>query len=592
MKRQDIAAVNIEKWAAVLWKYVDEHLVVSCPFFLCLDGLELQRIARRLQVDFDSASAAEADFLLSCLTRVRAFSGRAQLDQSVFERLANGRSLAICFAVQQILAAERMIGDDDASSDAYYARYRQILGLDPTGIGSPLAYDQFQQIWDTLESEMLSLPDAGSHTITFQNGRGKNKYRALPMSQALLDREALRVIHDNVSNIENRSDDDLLHQIRRVSGYLSKRSREKVYVNDIRVGLLSQVRSFVPNVVQPTHYIAPEKGSFVAAGEFFVYIEDDGWDDVYRLGVRSAGGKSKEDVDLTSTLRSYFQQHTVLPFIEGSVSDFEGVSGSTDVLSDAELIVVPESLSILRAVQLAQYFKEPEFSVVPNGYRMLLRDFSVPWVTDVSPTESVEAPRSLSLVGGIVVDRLRQIYLAGFTPTAVRIGKDQLANSELITVNGQVMTIGQFLQVLNKAANIRDFRISVDTHAACLGVASVRDCCGDGIGYQIRGGFCNATTEITGEANCTQYLQVSDQVAVAAAFARRMSKGELIKHLSIPSDSWVPVRAEIVDMIIGVISRELVGSQHCDLLVTEISRRMELPVTLIKVISEVRQEVA
>ena len=585
--------MNIEKWAFGLWRFVDEHLVVGRPFFLCVDGTELQRIARQSQVDFESPSAAEADFLQNCLTRVHVSSGRAQLDRSVFEPLENGRSLAICFAVQQILAAERMTGNDEASSDAYYARYRQVLGLDPSGIGSPLPYRQFQEVWNTLRREMLSLPGAGLSSITFHNGRGKNKYRALPMSQALLDQEALRVIHDRVSDIQNRLDDDLLHRIRRVSGNLSKRSREKVYVDAIRASLLSQVRSFVPEeFARPARGTSRDESSGVEPGAYFVYIEDDGWDDVYRLGIRAIKDPLDQATDLSVALRSYFQQHTVLAFVEGSVSDFEGISVGDGVLADAELIVVPDPISKVQAVELTQYFKEPKASAVPDGYRMLLRDHSVSSTADVPSVPFVEEGVRLSLVGGIMVDRLRRTYLAGFTPTAVKLGEEQVASSETITVNGESTTVGEFLQLLCQPVDARDFHVVIDGHAAYLGIASARDTSGEEFGYPIHGGFCNATAEKAGK-DAAQYLQVSDEVVFTAALARRMRKGELLKHLSLPSDSWLPAGAQPIDVIIRLLRRELVGSRrHCEYLVSEISRLQELPVTLVKVLSEVRHEVA
>lgn len=583
--------MKIETWAAGLWGYVDEHFEVGRPLYLSVDGLELQKIARQLRVDFENPSAAEADFLLSCLTRISVSSGRAEIDQSVFDPSENGRSLAICFAAQQILAAERMIGNAEASSDAYYARYRQVLGLNPVSIGSPLAYHQFQQIWDVLRGEILSLPGARASTITFQNGRGKNKYRALPMSQALLDQETLSEIHDRVSDIQNRSDDNLLHRIRRISGHLSKRSREKVYVEAIRVGLLTQVRSFIPEEVDRlARGTSGEKEARVEAKAFYVYIEDDGWDDVYRLGLRSLGDQPEENIDLDRALRSYFQQHTLLAFEEGSVSDFEGMAGSNAALYDAGLVVVPETLPKSQADQLAEYFNEPESSAVPIGYRMLLRDKSVSRAADVSSEKFVEEGDRLSLVGGIVVDRLRQTYLTGFPPSQVKVGEATLDQTEEIMVNGEVVTVGRFLRRLGETIGTEDFRISFENQTLYLGLAPSRDGDCKDFGYPIREGFCSTRSEEVGEG-AVRYFQLSEAITFSAALERRFNRGELLKHLSVSSDSWIPVDNEVAEIIASIVERGVIYSRHNEFLLSEMLRRCEFPVALVKALADARRDV-
>ena len=578
--------MKIEQWAIGLWGFVDDNLVAGRPFYLCVDVQTLELIAQNMSVNFGSTSAAEEDFLLSCSSKLNIFADRVSIDRTSFEPQSDGRSIAICFAVQQVLAAERMIGDDDGSRDAYYARYRQILGLDPHGIGSPLPYAQFTQIWSTFRLELLSLSDAGNNAVTFRQGTGKNKYRALPISQALLDQESLKIIHERVPDILGRSDDDLIHRVRRVSRHLSKKSREKVYIDPIRLALLGQIRSFtleLPTQVRKQQLI---KGHVVNAADFFIYIDDDGWDDVYRLGIRNMGERADAIIDIAEYLETYFNHHSVLPFKEGSVADFEGVPSRGEVLSDATLVVLRDSELKRIGSSWPNCFEELGLCNIPDGYRMLLRDLSIPIAPFPEKPTSPETAGGMSFTGGIVVDRVRQTFLAGFTPTEVQFNGKTLSGSDVLTVNGETILISQFLDELKGCVGTRDFRVSSDAGDEYLGVATTREFDRVDIGYPIRGGFCAVTSVSIYDEDAILHLHVSDDIAKSAALARRIDRSELVKHLSIPDCQWVPAPLDIGKAILRLAEHELSGSMIWRRSISEIRRRCALPVTLLMISEE------
>ncbi len=588
--------MNIQEWAIGLWGSVEDNRDNARPFYLCIDEYALARIAAEMSPEMDSPADAEQDFLLSCFSRMDVFADRVLIDKSGFEVQSNGRSLAICFAAQQVLAAERMISDDDAGSDAYYARYRQILGLDPKGLGTPLRYIQFAKIWETFRIELLSLANASGSVITFQQGTGKNKYRALPMSQALLDQESLVIIHERIPNIGKRSDEDLIHRVRRISRHLSRKGQDKVYLDIMVPALLNQIRSFTRGVT--AHPRGPSSGKLSIADPslFFVYIEDDGWDDVYRLGIREADGAADETLkQLPEKLKSYFDRHSMLPFKEGLVSDFDGMLFDEATIGDAALVVLTEqtALSDDTRFKWRGLFYETDCCSLPDGYRMLLRDPSIQWTPAAAEAGQGEGPHGIDLSGGILVDQLRRTFLAGYTPTQIYIEGTQLSDNELITVNGEKTLVASFLRELRAEASTCDYRVTFKAHHITLGVGVKRevDQLYD-VGYPIDNGVCAPVATDASTRDALQHLEISADTALSAAFTRRLKRGELVKHLSIPSEQWVQTSSDIVETVAAVVEHELSGTVLSQNFIIQLRRNRAVPITLLLVVRQVHDEVA
>ena len=580
--------MNIKRWAVGLWGFVQDNLIEGRPFFLCIDDLALQRIGREMSVEFGDASAAEEDFLLACLTKMEVTHDRVRIDPLAFERGSNDRSLSICFAAQQVLAAERMIDDADGSRDAYYARYRQVLGLNPHGIGSPLPYWHFSMIWSTYRSELLSVAAASESSITFRPGTGKNKYRALPMSQALLDLESLRTIHERIKNLGRLSDEDLIHRVRRISRLLSKRCADKVYLEVIRSALLDQIRSFVLESTSPAASGEKKPRARIDPAIFFIYIEDDGWEDVYRLGVRSTDVNQDSTADLAKALTTHFGRRNLLGFREGTTSDFEGLAEIPDDLNDLALIVVPISASHELEPDWFQHFEEVACCAIPEGYRMLLRRQSIS--SQLTKTQEKESEIGLQFFGGIVVDRSRKAYLAGLPPTSIYLAGELLGESDMLTVNGDSVSVGEFIERLRDCRGAVDFHVVSGEYQSYLGIVTTRDREPLDVGFPIREGYCSATAMELGGDYAIRYLGLSSEIARRAGIDRRTKRGDLIKHLSLPSDQWVPAEAQTVDAVLAVVERERPSSSFHERQIAEIRKNRSIPVTLLKLYQSVLRE--
>ena len=62
---------------------------------------------------------------------------------------------------------------------------------------------------------------------------------------------------------------------------------------------------------------------------------------------------------------------------------------------------------------------------------------------------NIVSPKSLSLVGGVPVDARENIYLKGYCPTGISLNDTELKKSDIINVNGDDCSVGEFFERLN-----------------------------------------------------------------------------------------------------------------------------------------------
>lgn len=572
--------MNIQQWTNCLWEFVQNTLAPNQPFYLCIDNVALLEIAMAEGHTFGSATHAEESFLSVCNECLLSTSAGVVLDLKIFETQSNGFSFAICFAVQQVLAVERMINDDLGSRDSYYVRYRQTLGLEPRGAASPLPYWQLSAIWNMLRKELLSLPNAGDRTITFSQGTGKNKYRALPMSQALLDQESLRIVNEHITDKQEKADVNLIHSVRQISSLFPKRARDKVYVDSLVPALLNQIRASSPAafVPKPNQRAAEIANYSINASAFFVYIDDDGWDYLYRLGLRDGWKSPDEGYDLDKHLEAYFAQHEILPFGPGAVSDFDGLPDTEMSLRESMLLVLKEPVAN-KAHVWTRYFKDLQSYVAPKGYKMLIRDESVKLDQDQRPVSPMS--QVIMFEGGLVVDRLRNTYICGFPPDAILLNGDRVSNSMQITVNGEATTVSGFLKRLRKTTEAVDCRVTLECSEIYIRLIKTRNIDTVELGYPIRGAYCSPITYETSDQGAVRYLGVPKTIDSINRPRKCLTRAELIKHLTVSDIRWVLAESDPIEEVISAVRLTFGSSAISRVLVNKILRRNSLPVTLV-----------
>ncbi len=546
--------MKIEEWANLLWAHIEGTYHPGVPLYLCADELLLSTLANSFDptLNYDPKTA-EIDFIEACNSKIWHVGNQFHLEREIFEQETNGRSLVICYAVQQVLAAEKMIDDDMGSSDSFYVRYWQIL--DPEANAehrSPILYIHFHNIWKIIKNEILALPNATPSLISFEEGKGsKDKFRALPISQALLNHEALTHIVGQIPNIESLSDASLIHRIRRISNTLKKQARKKVYLDAIEQPILQQVRAYekkytVNPYVKATKTIR-DPDSTLRAENYFAYIDDDGWDEVIRLGFREPDNVEKQNTNLERSLNEYLDKNTALAFAGAEYSDYLGETlQQAQASKNIELLVYRKRDEAKIPPLLGSNWKEickPAANNLSDEFFVQLfpgADLEV-WFDQETDIESSQNIRHRPyLAGGIMIDQRKNFYLVGYPPLQLECSERKVDSNKIIKVNGVTVRCSDFFNRLSAERNPKDYLIEIDNFDLRFSLVAHREDENQfNIGYKVVKGYLANTGSLVEEfephiRHLTQYNFVLSDMLLC----QKILDSDLSRHFRISHKRW------------------------------------------------------
>lgn len=426
--------MNLKQWCDVLWQYIRDHHHSGQPIYLAFDKFTLVG----LYPDSDNTEDAMQDLNAACqaLFVSQKKKSRYSLDPRAFTIGANGLSLILPFAVQQVLAAEEMVAGCDYSADTYYLHYCHMISNQKSNVRAcPLKYADFSRIWSTLKNELTCQLAANEQQITFKQGLGnKEKYRNLPISQALLSINDLNVLCQHLEDRDFHNTNILINRVRLLSNRLSARGKQKVYIDRLAEPVLAQLSKYYQTFVEPIQYDAAEQQK----GEFIIAIETAAWTDSYVLYYR-IGEKIYEGL-VNKLLLEYFAAHQLMVFIP----DYWG-----------SFIQQPKLLTHNNMLVLYQLHDESlietQFKSSHTVEARLPDGFGLKQVTDFTQFEHTTLPHDrgkLSFAGGLAINNQTQQYLLGYPPTAIEFNKQPLPASTEIIVNGEKRLTTEFLQQL------------------------------------------------------------------------------------------------------------------------------------------------
>lgn len=180
--------VNGDRWAVALWAHYLPEVGRGSPFYLAADRQLIFSLFSANRFGSGGVEDALRNFHTSCRSFIVPDGAQPTISRETFENVGGHViSRSICLAVQQVLVVEQMLQDEQYSENAYFPRYRRILGIDggPQQHSNPLGTLSFQRIWSVLAQELRGAPGATQKTVTFSAGRGPDVNRSLPLSQAL-----------------------------------------------------------------------------------------------------------------------------------------------------------------------------------------------------------------------------------------------------------------------------------------------------------------------------------------------------------------------------------------------------------------------
>ena len=540
---------SIEFWNDALWSEAKRNLRPGQRFYLGSSKHVLYRIATQRGVQFESADEAESAFNACCLELFRKARSRLRLkSKALAPRSAGSSSYALCLATQQVLAVEMMVDDDSASSDSFFVRYSQLLRLQTEIKACPIPYADFSGIWETLKKELIALPESSPEIITFATGSGKNKYRALPLSQALLDLDALNLIHAQLKNIHALDDFRLMARARQIRR-LSERAKQKLFRDSIRKELLEQIRSFeavAQKVTEPSLIKRPD--SSIYAKDFKIFNEQDGFDEFFRL-VYAPPSQGSQVPSTTEALASFFKEHHFLELDLGTTADFEGVELSKSGVPQAPFALCSRSTA---TAILSHYERFEDLLDLPGYYFLKRIDERA---ADDENIDSENTKKKPQFFGGIALDPNRKYFLAGFPPSGISVDDSVLSPDRRIEVNDEPRILGEFLLSLNFQQNDESFRVKIEettlSFSICQAPADQRDGATEEFGYALDGRWLDPLP--TSENVFFRHLAFRDSKHGQELFPGGM-EDPLLKSLLIPSEKWSQATEREIEVVIDALS--------------------------------------
>lgn len=468
-------------WPELLWKWVDQNFRKERQFFFALDEKKLTSFAIEQGLHFNSSADCVSSLSVYCSRFVYESFPKMLLKQAVFAPDDRGYSPTICLIAQQILAVEKMIGDQKGGTNKYFLRYRELAGYSTRAESIPFKYEEFEELWLQFARELKTLQGATKDNITFARGAaGQNKYRNYPLSQSLLDEHSLREIYKGIKRIPKRSDENLLRRARSLTG-ITNRSRRAIERTALRGSIISQIRSFqLPENLDS--YSSRKKVSERNADEdsaqiekFFLYKDSEGLDEDYWV----VEYHNPDD-----------QAMSALEAFDLCVKESEtpGIFFYTD-----ELVYRPISLS-----QAALNSKEVSYLLMKSERASLLDVALGPASSDMVQREAAEVPEGLALFlcaaevleafsvrkksqlpvlrfeGGILLNAVSNTYLAGYPPENVIFKGVNLDSSDQLLVGGDQVSIRTLMSIW---AEVREgsYYLEFQGHKQTLNIASTRD---------------------------------------------------------------------------------------------------------------------
>lgn len=445
----DLSQLRLKDWNGALWDHFVSADLAEKPLYLNVDEFVLQQLAEEyfgisagtkdVLENFNQAcwEAFEVDFIGEHIyLNERFFDAREAIND------------AISLAAQQVLAANLMQDSDGYTHNAFYIRYRELLGLE--GHGFPFtSYKGFELVWSCLRAELISKGNVPENKITFYRGEGRDKYRRYPMSQALFSIEDLRTLTRVLGM--NPSDYEIRYQIRGMRRSLTKRGGRLVRNGVIFDDLVNQVRNFCSYEFAQKQPLEQKEREFTKKQASVLYsLPVDDWlsEEIFSFGLASSISPFmpiEPEQDVSSIVLTKLMSETCLGLISTD-GMFVEVTESHVLEGGDTAILIQKSESIPKSGEISES-KLLEISKVKTNLseglivslisvhgdiqrQLMIGPSGLEWVEgDVSKDQ-------IALRGGICMDSRSKSYLYPYVPTGVEKLGNPLSPNSILLVNG------------------------------------------------------------------------------------------------------------------------------------------------------------
>ncbi len=517
------------------------------------------------------------------------------LDPVVWEEDNRGLSLAICYAVQQILAVE------DMNARSFYEPY--IEHLSATNViqsnhlhENPLGTD-FDLIWGTVQSELIKHLGCKQTQITFSKGRGKNKLRNFPFTQSLLSGKELSKLARKLPQDKDISKICCRKLVLRNESCLTNRSKKKLTNNEFVESISEQLSSYINHNKNQTFYDELKESAEASKYKLEILYISGGFEpDTYELVTRDMKSNILS-VNSFKEIESYFNNGFVL-FLSKNAGQWISSNISKESVSDIKSIIIGVQkvnapslvLSISSkldvdpiAIDLYKYFegdKNTEF------YEFPLYDTKNIGITIEQLFSDVARGQKHALLemdGGLIVDKRKYRYLVNYPPVSIKYAGKDLPSNEKLLVNEEELTVKELFDKIFNVYEECIFHITYREINKTIGFEKSKfDLILDNPVYKIfneklhLSAVCESTPKHVPFFSHFNIFNYKSKGIVV------LSPNDLLIYSHIPFSCWVPLPEN--DLLLSVITNSLQTSEATlwvQIFISEIKHSMRIPYPLL-----------
>ncbi len=451
------------KLSRVLWSAYIDQIKVGLPVYF---NYSRQMISDLVFNEFEFSTSDEAfeAFLKTAREFVVVNGKKVAIKDEIYNKNDDLSNVIILIALQ-IVAADLMTSKaKEYTSDSYYPPLRKLISNE---LGEehdiPFEDQAYKKMWDVFKSEIISINSKS--IVTFDVvGKGREKNRIYPMSQALLNERDLISLG---MFYYKQKDKYFLSQefnwnsfVVSMSRRISERGRRCIANIMLREAVINQLQIFVEtrseeDLVELITNIKKIDTSFQC-----VLIEDEseaffGGDEEFYLKILAQDGSDLEQLVGLERLKRFLEINDYLLFYTS-----EGIYRSNPrkryIESIEDIYILSDSDNAVKVLEETIGIKSLDFEIIEIGN---IDSYSLFKISDqringieINIVNGVfgkkEEKSILELAGGIRVSNIGHEYFCCFPPTSIIFNGNELSHDSQLIINGNEAQYSAFLDIL------------------------------------------------------------------------------------------------------------------------------------------------
>ena len=463
----------IEKVIKALWHPHLQSIQRGVPVYFNYTEDQLDYLFSEFQIPFTNSAElineiARDYFIVQ--------GNEAQFFNSLFRPLVENLSPVIVVVCQQVLVVENMMKTNKYTADAYFPHLRIAMSPKLKEIsGRPFDYEDIVRIWSQLSREILLLGGKRSCiTFSFEKTSGKEQSRKFPLSQALLVKEDIvRIIEElGRKNVMLMSKDSLIQSILKNKNVLgTKRGRHIITLSWLQYRIADQVKGFASSDEVFSLVKDEVTKSSIDAKQYVLRLYEEQIDWFSRDVVINAFDKNTTELVDTKENNNRIIKEIVRDsglFLKRSKNNdcWTHLEEKHQIQAGDQLIIIfktqqlaPLEMLISRyfllngPIEIKKFQRQDFIEYALITFKEVLT-LSISLINGKLFEGSVKAKEKIELHGGICLDDSKNVYHFRFLPTHFILNNQKIEMSGKIRLNSTVETTYEYFKEQILSLNI------------------------------------------------------------------------------------------------------------------------------------------